>query len=370
MFKKVVLILAAVCMMAFPLAAFDYGGSLDLSGGAVVSSTTSFSPSVKVTGYAKVPFGIGSFSTEAYYKLDGSFASGVNPSFTNLVDVTLFKVNFAIPAGSLKLNINAGRFAYSDVTSSVFAMTSDGLNVATNIGIFKASAYVGYTGLLNAKTSGVNAAWTYDANSVYALGSKYTVFLANFTAANVLGGNTFSAELAGGINGNGAAATGVSDGYNRFYGTVSAAGPINASIYYSGSVTGSYLTKDTDPAGLLAKGSIVAYLPVMSMSVSGKVGFGTKGFQAITSEPCSGGVLDAGLSVTAKPMSNLLCLATGDIYCGTVGGFAATRASWNLLAKWQIMSDVSTFLSLGQNIPLGGTGSSSFTPSLGGTVSF
>ena len=367
MFKKVVLILAAVCMMAFPLAAFDYGGSLDLSGGAVVSDTTAFSPSAKVTGYAKVPFVAGSFSTEAYYKLDGSFASGSSASFTNLVDVSLLKLS--LPVSDL-MTLNIGRYAFSDVTGSVFAMTSDGANVASNIGIFKASAYVGYTGLLNAKTSGINAPWTYDTNSVYALGSKYAVVLANFTAANVLGGNTFSAELTGGINCNGAAATGVSDGYNRFYGTVSAAGPVTSSIYYSGSVTGSFLTKDTDKAGFLAKGSIVGYLPVMSMSVSGKVGFGSKGFQGITSDPCSGGVLNAGVSVTAKPLSSLLCLATGDIYCGTVGGFTATRASWNLLAKWQIMSDVSAFLSLGQNIPLGGTGSSSFTPSLGGTVSF
>lgn len=361
MFKKVVLVILAVMMMALPLAAYDFGGSLDVSGGAAIASATTISPSVKVTGWAKVPFAGGSFATEAYYKLAGSLGG----NFASTVDLSLLKINYALPVGSL----NAGRYAFSDISGAVYGMTADGANFSMNAGLLKIGAYVGYTGLLNAKTSGLDAPWSYDTSAVYTPGSKYTVFSTSVTAANFFGGTTFAGEALGAINLNGEAASGVSDGYNRFYGTATVSGAITSSIYYSGSFTGSFLTKASDNTGFYAGGNVVCYLPVMSMSLTVKGAFGSKDFQAVTWNPCAGGTLNAGTSLTLKPIDSLLCLASADIYCGTANGFQATSASWNILAKWQALSDVSAFLSIGQNIPLT-TGSSSFSASVGGTVSF
>lgn len=363
--KKVVVIVAAV-LLALPLIAYDFGGSLDVSGGAAVSSSTAISPSSKVTGWVKVPFSGGSFSTEAYYKLNASFRENVDPSFNNTVDLSLFKLTYALPAGSL----NAGRYSFSDVTGSVFAMTADGANFLMNAGLLKISAYAGYTGLLNAKTSGVDAPWLYDSSKVYDFGSKYAVFQAGVTAPNFFGGTTFAGEVLGAINLNGGAASGVSDGYSRFYGTVSASGAITTSIYYSGSITGSYLTAADNNAGVFVRGNVIGYLPVMSMSVTGKFAWGSSNFQGISYNPCAGSVFNAGASLTLKPLSSLLCLASADVYCGTAGGFKPSSASWNVLARWQALSDVSAFLSIGQNIPLISGSSSSFSASVGATVSF
>lgn len=363
--KKVVVIIAVI-LMVLPLAAYDFGGSLDVSGGAAISSSTSISPSAKVTGWVKVPFAGGSFSTEAYYKLNASIRENTDPSFNNTVDLSLFKVTYALPVGSL----NVGRYSFSDVTGSVFSMTSDGANFSMNTGLLKISAYAGYSGLLNAKTSGIDAPWTYDSAKIYELGSKYALFQAGVTAPNFFGGTTFAGEAIGAVNLNGDAASGVSDGYSRFYGTLSASGAITTSIYYSGSVTGSYLTTTANNLGVFARGNVVCYLPVMSMSITGKFAWGSDYFQGISYNPCAGGMLNAGASLTLKPLGNLLCLASADVYCGTAGGFEPSSASWNVLAKWQAVSDVSAFLSIGQNIPLISGSSSSFSASVGATVSF
>lgn len=352
--KKLFLILAAVLMIVLPAAAADFGGSVDASAAAVFADDIAISPSFKVTGWVKVPFGANSFSAEAYYK--GNIGDS---EFSGFADVSLLKLSFALPVGT----VNVGRYFFSDVTSSVFAMTSDGLNAALNAGLFKIGAYVGYTGLLSANSSGMPAADA-DMDSFYPLSSKNLVFLANISAPNFFGGNTFAFEALGGMDLNGG-----SDAVNSFYGTLSAAGPITTTVYYSASATGSYLTTTSDNAGIYAKGSIVAYLPINSMSLTGSVAFGSENFQAISFNPCAGGVLDAGIAATMKPIDSLLCLLSADIYAGTADGFKATSATWTALAKWQALSDVSAFLSIGQDIPLA-DGSSSFTASLGGTVSF
>lgn len=358
--KKIVLILVAIMMIALPVTAYDFGGSVDASATITAAEETTLSPTAKVTGWAKVPFDGGSFATEAYYKLNVG-----EDSVSGVVDVSLLKVTFALPIGTL----NVGRYSFSDITSSVFAMTSDGANIAASAGPVKIGAYVGYTGLLNAKTSSLDTDWESDENAVYAANSKYMLFLANVSAPNFLGGNTFALEGLGALNLNGEEKSGVSDGYSRFYGTLSAAGPITTTLYYSASMTGSFLTLTEDNTGILAKGSIVAYLPFKSMTVTGKGVFGSKNFQGITANPCAFGTLDAGVSATIKPISSMLCLLSADLYANTADGFEADKASWSVLTKWQAMSDVSAFLSIGQDIPLtDDTGS--FTASFGGTVSF
>lgn len=356
--KKVVLLIAAVLLAVMPLAAYDFGGSVDASAGAAITDSTAISPSEKLTGWAKVPFTGGSFSTEAYYKLAGSFRDGVDPSFNSTVDLSLFKITYALPAVSL----NVGRYSFSDVTGSVFAMTADGVNASLTAGLLKIGGYVGYTGLLNGKTSGMST--DNDQTKVYTSSAKNLVFLGSVTAPNFFGGTTFAGEAVGEIDMNGDA-----NAYNRFYGTASVSGAITTSIYYSGSVTGSFFTKDSDNTGFFARGNVVCYLPVMSMSLTAKGAYGSANFQGISWNPCAGGVLNAGASFTMKPISSLLCLASADVYCGTADGFAAESASWNVLAKWQALSDVSAFVSIGQNIPLT-SGSSSFSASVGGTVAF
>lgn len=352
--KKVLLVLITVLMIALPAAAYDFGGSLDLSGS---YESEAFTPSAKATGWVKVPFETGAFSTEAYY--DGSFA---NKTFTGKFDVSLLKLSLNLPAVSL----NIGRYSFSDVTSSIFSMTSDGINASLSAGLFKIGAYAGYTGLLNGKTASVGATAGADLNAFYPLAAKNVIFLANAAAPNFFGGNTFTVEALGAINLEDAAADG-SEAFNSFYGTISAAGPITTTIYYGASVTGSFLTKDSENTGLYANGSVTAYLPFKSMSVALSGSYGSKNFQAISSNPCAFGIMKGGVSATIKPVESMLCLLSADVSSDTVN--KSNSASWTAYAKWQALSDVSANLTLNQDIPLSG-GSSSFTASAGVTVSF
>lgn len=365
MFKKVVLLVAAVLLIALPAAAFDFGGSVDASAGAAISDSTTFSPSAKATVWVKAPLGNITLSAEGYYKWSGSFIAGTDPSNTNVVDLSLLKISLPV-ADFLSLNI--GRYSFSDVTSSVFATASDGVNAAMTFGKIKVGAYAGYTGLLNANTVTLAGGPASDAEGVYVLAPKFAVLLANVSLPNFLGGNTFALEATGALDLNAE-----EDGYeacNSFYGTLSAAGPVTTSIYYSASATGSFLTKDEDNLGIFGKGSIVCYLPVMSLSITASAAYGSENFQAVSYNPYAGGILNGGLSVTLKPIDSLLCLVSGGIDCNTVGEFSAEKANWTALAKWQVLSDLSAFLSLGQDIALTDGGTNKFTVSAGATVSF
>lgn len=364
--KKLLLVLAAVLLAVIPAVASDFGGSLDVTGGAAINDTTTISPTAKVTGWVKIPFDKGSFSAEAFYKFSSSIKDE-GTDMTNTADLSLLKIS--LPLNDF-ISLNIGRYFFSDVTTSVFAMTSDGINATMSSGLLKFSAYAGYTGLLNAASSSLDADWTTSGDAIYELGSKYMIMLANVSAPNVLGGNTFSFEGTGALNMNGEAKAGVSDGFSRFYGTVSATGPITTTVYYSTSVTGSYFTLEEENIGIFAKGSIVCYLPYKSLTITGKGAYATDFFRGITFNPNSNGVLSAGLSATMKPVSNLLCLLSGDVYCDTIEKFEASSLSLQGLAKWQALSDVSAFLSLGQEIPLNSDDKGTFTVSVGGTVSF
>lgn len=339
--KKLILIFAAVLMIVLPAAAFDFGGSLDASASI---ANEELSPSFKVTGWAKIPFESGALSTEAYYKGD-IYEDGLEGTF----DVSLLKLSLNLPVASL----NIGRYSFSDVTSSVFAMTSDGINASMSAGLAKIGAYIGYTGLLSGKTSGVGAAADANLEDFYPLSAKYMVFLANVALPNFMGGNTFTLEGLGSVDMNDTAIMG-----NAFYGTLSAAGPVSTSIYYSASVTGSF----GDKTGVYAKGSLTDYLPYKSMSVGLTATYGSDDFQGIT---CSGGLFKGGLSATIKPVNSLLCMLSADLSKMA----DITNASWNAVAKWQAMTDVSANLSLGQTIPLS-DGDSSFNASFGATLSF
>lgn len=361
MAKKLFLILAAVMMIALPAAAYDFGGSVDASGSFVIDDdTTTISPSAKVTGWVKVPFEGGSLSTEAYYKFSDSIVDG-NSTTSNDVDVTLLKCAFTLPIGTL----NVGRYSFSDVTSSVFAMTSDGANLSANVGKLKVGGYVGYTGLLNGKTSGVGMAADADPDSLYPLSSKNLVFLANVSAPNFFGGNTFAVEGLGKIDMNDNDYS-----YNCFYGTLSAAGPITTTVYYSASATGSYVDLEEFGPGLLLKGSVVSYLPFKSMSLTVKGAYSTEFFEGISSSSCIYGTANAGVSATIKPVNSLLCMLSADLEAFTVDGFEAQDTIVTAMAKWQAMSDLSTFLSVKDYIPMLDGDTNELTISVGATLSF
>ena len=355
--KKVLLILITVLMIGLPAAAYDFGGSADVSGTLSAGEETTISPSVKMTGWTKVPFERGSFSAEAYYKLNGKVYQDAT-ELNNIVDLSLLKVSFAL---NDSISMNVGRYSFSDVTSSIFATTSDGVNASLNSGLLKIGVYVGYTGLQNGNTSGVGLSADSDSDSVYPLAAKNVLFLANVAAPNFLGGNTFTLEGLGALN-----MEEGDDAFNSFYGTLSAAGPVTTSVYYSASVTGSFFTKDADNAGVYSSAGITAYLPYKSMSVGVTGSFGSKNFVPVSATG-AGAAIKGGVSATIKPLDSLLCLATFDITSDTLN--EENSASWTALAKWQALSDVSANLTLNQDIPLSG-GKSTFTATAGVTVSF
>ncbi len=90
------------------------------------------------------------FAAEALYKYfwNVDLKNG-GSKFTNIVDCDLLKLYGSWAVGKGSFSFNAGRFLYSDFSSSVFSQISDGLYLSYDSLKVNASLYAGYTGLLN-----------------------------------------------------------------------------------------------------------------------------------------------------------------------------------------------------------------------------
>lgn len=169
------------------------------------------------------------FSGEALYKYSMPLPAD-KKGFKNIVDLDLLKLtgNWGIN-GSL-LNLNAGRFVYSDKTGNIFDQVSDGVNVSYSTYNWNVGAYAGYTGLLN--RFNVFMYSVPDDSKVeqfYDLSYGYVPILVDFTFTN-LGDNSLGVQAGYFLD-----ATG--NKYDKLFGSLFARGPISGIGNYFVSAT-------------------------------------------------------------------------------------------------------------------------------------
>ena len=115
---------------------------------------------------------------------------------TNIIDIDLLKLSGDWKMAGGLVSLSAGRFSFSDFSGSVFSQTSDGVYVAYDTLKFKASAYAGYTGLLNRlNVSMIENEYEKD-EQIYALCPKYIPVLADFSYKALFDTNTAGFQAA------------------------------------------------------------------------------------------------------------------------------------------------------------------------------
>ena len=150
--KFLVSVCTALFILSAPLSAFEWGGVIKDDTGITTPDfkDITFKQSNALSLWFKAPFGNSGFklTAEGLYKYNLSVSKAAT-EFVNIADLSLFKVDGKIDAGSGLLSLSAGRFAVADATGAVIAQTSDGISVNYALDTVKLGAYAGYTGLLN-----------------------------------------------------------------------------------------------------------------------------------------------------------------------------------------------------------------------------
>ncbi|MCR4940354.1 MAG: hypothetical protein K5930_09660 [Treponemataceae bacterium] len=384
----IILIFAAVS----PVAAFDLGGQLDtsISMGGRQWFTDNFGGVIGATERASVwfrtPLPFGTLSLEGGWNLNVSYGF-VWPltlfdaqvfNFLNTLDLRLAKYNFAINIGSLAMDFNVGRFPLSDSTGLIFNQNIDALYVSLPFSLFTVSAGAGYTGLLNAKTSGVyGIPVDIPADSFYVFAPGYVAVLSRITAPSLIAGQTFDADVNLFINCN---TTESSDSRTRFYATVGAHGPIIPLLYYNASFCFGYAMGPEQKLGVLGNAGLSFYPNFLSSTISFNTLFVTKDFLPFTDIPLSvdgmigcSNVLKLALAFSMKPVDKWLANTEVSLFYSSVdevSSFVLNELQANLNVKFQWFSDFCLSASGGVVIPVSDTSVSFFTASVRAQLSF
>ncbi len=339
--KILVSICTALFILAAPLSAFEWGGVLKDDTGITTPDfkAITFNQSNSISLWFKAPFGESKFKLtgEGFYKYNLSVTKE-GLTFSNIADLTLFKIDGKVNAGAGLLTINAGRFSTADATGAVFAQTSDGLSIVYSLPVVKFGLYGGYTGLLNYLN--VPMAITPEKeNKVYSM--AYAVAPMGVTIE--LPSLFLNQKLT--LQGYALLDCGKNKS-NMFYGNIALAGPITNSIYYNlASSVGSVNFKN-----LMNYSSFALYIfPIKEISINAGAEFGSAE-QGKLAAYTSASVKGTGASGMIAP--NLTFIYGNDVLCLEFGGkynltynteksnYAGTGADINAGFVYNIFSDL------------------------------
>lgn len=265
--KLIISICTVLLILSAPLAAFEWGGVIKDDTGIVTPDfkAITFKQSNAISLWFKAPLGDSNFKLtgEGLYKYNFT-ANKAGKDFVNIVDLTLFKLDGKINAGSGLLTINAGRFSVADTTGAVFAQTSDGISVAYALDSVKLGLYAGYTGLLN----GLNVAMAVapeKQNKVYNMAYAFAPIGLTIELPSLFLNQNLTLQgyalLDCGANKS-----------NMFYANIALAGPITNSVYYNlASSFGSVKFKNF----MNYTGLTVYIFPADEIAVNAGIDFGT-----------------------------------------------------------------------------------------------
>ena len=392
--KRVIRIVVSVLLIlavVFPLSAFDGGGQLDtnLSLGGRNWFTDEFSGIVglseKGTAWLRIPLPLGTLSVEGSWTF--SLGYGFVWPFTlteaqvfsmaNTLDISLAKYNLPISISDFTIDINVGRFAIADSTGLIFSQNIDGVYLSLPFKLFSVSAGAGYTGLLNAKTTGVyGVPVTTSTSSIYEFAPGYVAVLSRLTAPNLIGGQSFDAEANLFLNLNTVSS---SDGLSRSFVTVSAHGPIIPLIYYNAAASVGVAFGSAFKTGIMGKAGITFYPNFLSSALTFTTLFATADFLPFTDLPVSSDgkrgcsdILKLSLSYSMKPVDKWLTNLEGAMLYSSsnVDSFELDTIQGNLSAKYQWFSDVCVIATSGLVIPINDTSNSYFSGSVRIQLSF
>ena len=355
-FIKKAFFAAALFALAFnAVFSLDFGGSFSNFTRAKGKdfANLKFNQINDLLGWIRVPLnddGSSYFAAQALYEFE--YDASVEKAY-NRLDVNLAKyVGLWNVAGS-PLTLSAGRFIFSDLTGLIMSQNCDGAHVSWQMDRVALSAYLGYTGFLNAAIvkmqDHADDLFDYDSDMVYQFAQKYLVFSAAASVPNLFSTQTLSGQFLAAFKIEGKS-------FNRMYATLDMTGPIYRTVYYNVSTTLGLQNFDGGSTEVtnLTRAEVKYYAPFKDLAVAAGLVYasGNKdgdhaftGFTKINScfamnEPQYSSLVKVYASASIKPIKKLLAKAGAALVFNThKGGYQGF--DYNLGVDWQIKSDAS-----------------------------
>lgn len=296
------------------------------------------------TAWVKVPFADSTenyFISEALYKFE--YNQNIRQMF-NYVDLNLCKVNYVLHFDEDQLKLEGGRFYTSALSPIVYSQNADGIKASYKNKLLTASAFMGYTGLLNGNIVKMVNAFDYtllDTKKVYSLQDKYFVTIDGVTFGNLFYNQSIGIQFTGAFRLNEVANT-------KMYATLLMKGPLTSNLIYNLDATAELSKYGNHEFNFSMLGRLVLGYYFNKGSVTANVIYASENFNAVTShcaldcasEPEYNNLFKAGLSGTYKPLDNLMFSAGADIAMDVKKSYEMKGFQYNVAAKYQVLSDV------------------------------
>lgn len=354
-----------VCVLGFPLGAFDWGGFVSVDAGikgpANDGFIKKFTQSDRLTLWMRVllpNLKDSYFTAEGFY--DFKYAVETK-EVTHLLDIGLFKLSMTANEPNAKFTLNMGRYGISDLSGFIFAQNADGIELRISSNRFESKLYGGYTGFLNSHTTPMNVSQFGTDQILYKPAASAVIGSVFMSFPQLFKQQTLSCEISG-VGGQAVPAV---------FTTVALNGPIYGSLFYAASSTAAVENSKKVPLlfSNLSRFELTAYLPFMSSFLSWNTVFatGTTGsektknigdFKSFSIIPANlggsvkyAGNIKTGLTGSIKPYSSLLWTLNADLFFNVMNASASKGfigVQWQTAVRWHIFSDLQLSLSAGQ----------------------
>ena len=231
--KKILITICTVFLMiAAPVSAFEWGGLISNDTGIQTPDfkNITLNQADGVSLWFNTPIGADfALSGEVLYKFKLSKAGSANAVITNIADLPLLKFSGQTQAGSGKLSVSAGRFAYVDNAGAVVSGTIDGASVDYAFSVVDIGLFAGSSGLLNTlnNPSLERADYTKEAN-IYDMAYAYAPVGLSFELPYLFGNQSLSIQAYALLD------CGKHETKsNNFYANLALSGPITNTVYYN-----------------------------------------------------------------------------------------------------------------------------------------
>ena len=218
--------------------AFDCGLELSNLGGVKNIGERDWYTDHKITGWIQIPFDNANDNSLA---IEGSLyaAKPANESdFNCFADIDLFRFSFRpVSTPGMKIALDAGRIAVSDVTGLILNQTVDGAEFHGTFSFGNIDALAAYTGLLNAQKQGAMMSTDDFADSntskLYAFGSKRALAKIAVQMPQLLAGSDLILQGAGQYDVRSTLESDSAQTIHTAYGTAMLSGPVTGLLFYS-----------------------------------------------------------------------------------------------------------------------------------------
>jgi|GEM_PF-560325 len=381
--KKSLILFVCTCFFISSSFAFEWGGlfvshlGFDIGSPSTTSNPTYFNNTNKLSMWAEQNIDKDGFYTFAvqgsvHLKMRKLLApKKASLVFKPILDIDLLRFSFFVPLGSSSnLRIDLGRQGLLDSTGLIMHQSFDGIFLKYKNPKVSMMSSLSFTGLLNANTVVLNEGMYPVHNYIYALPKSYAALIMMFQLPVLKTSYSFNLDSLNFFETK-------KDGKIKMYGTLGVKGPIVRHLFFSASVSGSFIKNAIEEnqenswnLGLQSTFAMGYYFTKYNAKLGFNMQYAMGGeknsFQSFTLRHISSqffspytDVWNTGFSASLKPVPDLYIQGLVNIICKAHLSGQDKKdekaplyrgIEWNLKSSYTIKQDISFEASLGQYI--------------------